>query len=75
MSAQSAEKDAPRITAVVVHVTCDRCALDDEFEFAPEDIKAGAEISTPCACDRRLAVSADAWAQYTRVTPPEQSAP
>lgn len=58
------EKAAPRITAVVVNVTCDLCALDDEFEFDPEDIARGVEISTPCACGRRLAVTADASAQY-----------
>lgn len=63
MSDTTDEKSAPRITAVVVHITCDRCALDDEFEFEPADLIA--ELSSPCACDRRIHVSASAEAFYT----------
>ena len=61
------ENDSPLITAVVVHVTCNACALDDEFEFEPRDIIRGVEISHPCSCGRRIAVTAEASAIYRRV--------
>lgn len=58
------EKPRPRIVSAVVTVACDLCGIEDEWEFDADDIKAGAEFISPCACGQRVGVSMDAFAQY-----------
>lgn len=54
----------PRILSLTVKVICDACDIEDDFDFDADDLSACVEYVTPCACDRQIGVSADAFAQY-----------
>ncbi|WP_418061752.1 hypothetical protein [Pimelobacter simplex] len=53
------------IESVRVIASCPNCGTRGyEFDFEPDDIAAGAEISFPCdECPKRIAVSVDVLVQ------------